>query len=72
MVKMKFILWKITIKHNFAWKYYAFLFLFFMGVCVYIYIYVSVWSCFDKYISAVTWPLPNKKILAPPLFKYST
>ena len=44
-------------------------------VCVYIYIYIYIYmcvrDCFDKYISAATWP-PKQKFLAPPLKKRVT
>ena len=34
-------------------------------------VYIYVGGCFDKYISAVTWP-PKQKFLAPPLVKRKT
>ena len=79
MVKMNFVLWKITIKHNFDWKYEV---LFFFWVCIYITyqikkcvyiikkkcVYMCMWGCLDKYISVATWP-PNKNSWLRPLLK---
>ena len=39
--------------------------------CVCVYIYVCVRGCFNKYISAATWP-PKQKFLTPPLKKRVT
>ena len=48
MIKMNFILWKITIKHNFDWKYYALFFFFLLGVCIYINYRIKKCVCIIK------------------------